>query len=217
MSEIAQSIIEEGKRLDALKTRINEEHRQCEEAVGEALKHAINAGEGLAQMKERVPHGTWGRWLRENFEGSERTAQAYVRLYRRRDEIRNGAADLSIRGALSSLSTPKPKALTETAAEEVVIEAVAETEGVSLETARKNHADTIRETKVAVERENARREEVGESFDAKERADYAGKVAEAKKRSRAAEERYREEQRANLDFMLLDVDAHLSKARRELR
>jgi Protein of unknown function (DUF3102) len=109
LSKIAQAIIAKSAQLDALKQRINEEHRRCEEAVGSALEHAINAGEGLVQMKDNLSHGTWGRWLRENFEGSERTAQAYMRLYRRRDEIRNGAADLSIRGALSSLSVPKPE------------------------------------------------------------------------------------------------------------
>jgi DUF3102 family protein len=109
LSEIVQTIIAKSARLDALKQRINEEHRRCEEAVGSALEHAINAGEGLVQMKDNLSHGTWGRWLRENFEGSECTAQAYMRLYRRRDEIRNGAADLSIRGALSSLSVPKPE------------------------------------------------------------------------------------------------------------
>jgi hypothetical protein len=112
-SSVVELIREEERRLAALKERINEEHRQCEEAVGTALEHAINAGEGLTEMKRWVSHGRWGAWLRDNFEGSERTAQAYMRLHRRRDEIRNGAADLSIRGALSSLSAPKPKALPE--------------------------------------------------------------------------------------------------------
>ena len=108
-SWVLELIERESGRLNALKERINEEHRLCEEAVGAALEHAINAGEGLTQMKARTSYGMWGAWLRENFEGSERTAQAYMRLHRRREEIRNGAADLSIRGALSSLSTPKPK------------------------------------------------------------------------------------------------------------
>jgi hypothetical protein len=109
MSDVVQWIRGESQVREALKERINEEHRRCEETVGAALEHAIRAGEGLVQMKERVSHGEWRAWLREHFEGSERTAQAYMRLYQRRAEIRNGAADLSIRGALSSLSTPKPQ------------------------------------------------------------------------------------------------------------
>ncbi|MDP9478337.1 MAG: DUF3102 domain-containing protein [Actinomycetota bacterium] len=97
--------------LTTLADRVNAEHRACEEAVGAALGHAINAGELLTEAKEGVAHGSWGAWLAENFEGSERTAQAYMKVYRRRDEIRNGAADLSLRGALKELeakSTEKP-------------------------------------------------------------------------------------------------------------
>lgn len=90
-----------------LASRINEEHRRCEDAVGAALGHAVNAGELLTKAKAATRHGSWGAWLKENFEGSERTAQAYMRVYRRRDEIRNGAADLSLRGALKALSAPK--------------------------------------------------------------------------------------------------------------
>jgi hypothetical protein len=93
--------------LPTLADRVNAEHRACEEAVGAALSHAINAGELLTEAKAGVPHGSWGAWLADNFEGSERTAQAYMKLYRRRDEIRNGAADLSLRGALKALSAPK--------------------------------------------------------------------------------------------------------------
>ncbi|MDP9480097.1 MAG: DUF3102 domain-containing protein, partial [Actinomycetota bacterium] len=92
--------------LQVIASRINEEHRACEKAVGAALGHAINAGELLTKAKEGVPHGSWGAWLADNFEGSERTAQAYMKVYRRRDEIRNGAADLSLRGALRELSAP---------------------------------------------------------------------------------------------------------------
>ncbi len=97
--------------LTTLADKVNAEHRACEEAVGAALGHAINAGELLTEVKEGVAHGSWGAWLAENFEGSERTAQAYMKVYRRRDEIRNGAADLSLRGALKELeakSTEKP-------------------------------------------------------------------------------------------------------------
>lgn len=92
--------------LTTLADKVNAEHRACEEAVGAALRHAITAGELLTEAKASVSHGSWGSWLAENFEGSERTAQAYMKVYRRRDEIRNGAADSSLRGALKELATP---------------------------------------------------------------------------------------------------------------
>ncbi len=38
----------------------------------------IRCGEALAAAKEQVPHGEWLPWLEANFEGSERTAQAYA-------------------------------------------------------------------------------------------------------------------------------------------
>lgn len=221
MSEIVQNIIAKGAQLDALKQRINEEHRRCEEAVGSALEHAINAGEGLVQMKDNLSHGTWGRWLRENFEGSERTAQAYMRLYRRRDEIRNGAADLSIRGALSSLSVPKPEPV-ETVEEATVpsipAKAVAEAYGTSVEAIRSGrYKNETREVRNAIADEQERREARGESFDAEERAEHARKVAEMKKRSREAAERHRAEQRKRHGEMFLDVDADVSKARRAIK
>ena len=95
------------KRIGKLAEEINAEHRACETAANAALTHAISAGELLTEAKGRLPHGAFGPWLAENFEGSERTGQAYMRLYQRRDEIRNGAADLSIRGALAELTAPK--------------------------------------------------------------------------------------------------------------
>ncbi len=96
--------------LATLADKVNAEHRACERAVGAALGHAINAGELLTEAKAGVQHGSWGTWLAEKFEGSERTAQAYMKVYRRRDEIRNGAADLSLRGALKELEAPKSSA-----------------------------------------------------------------------------------------------------------
>lgn len=96
--------------LDALATRINEEHRACDEALREGLRHAVNAGELLIEAKSRCSHGMWGAWLEENFEGSNRTAQAYMRVARNRDAIDAKAqrvAGLSFRDALRELSTPR--------------------------------------------------------------------------------------------------------------
>jgi hypothetical protein len=58
--------------------------------------------------------------------------------------------------------------------------------------------------------------EVGDE-DAEERVEHARKVAEAKKRSREAEERHRAEQRKRHGWMFLDVQADVSKARRAIK
>ncbi len=99
-----------GRNLTTLADEINAEHRACDEALRSGLAHAVRAGELLTEAKSRVRHGEWGRWLEENFEGSARSAQAYMKVAR---EIPNldGAtaqrvADLSFRGALKELSGP---------------------------------------------------------------------------------------------------------------
>ena len=96
----------------ALTARINDEHRAVEEAARSAVEHAIRCGEMLQEVKESLPHGAFGPWLRENFAGSKRTAQTYMKLFRGRDSLdakTQHAADFSIRGALRELEAPKDK------------------------------------------------------------------------------------------------------------
>jgi hypothetical protein len=98
------------QRLRELAELINAEHRAFAGTFRRALEQAIRAGELLARAKEHHPHGTWQRWLEENFEGSVRTAQEYMRLYRHRHQIRANARDaahLSIGEALSALASPR--------------------------------------------------------------------------------------------------------------
>jgi hypothetical protein len=93
--------------LENLAEEINEEHRLCEEALKSGLAHALKAGELLVEAKGHTKHGEWGRWLAENFEGSVRTAQAYMRVANNRGELekRNGVAHLSFRNAMKELAT----------------------------------------------------------------------------------------------------------------
>jgi len=90
--------------LADLAARIKAEH----EAVGEAMKHAIAAGELLIEAKDKLPHGKWLPWLEANCEMSERTAQAYMRIARELTKIEPAkaqrVADLSVRDALRSFS-----------------------------------------------------------------------------------------------------------------
>jgi hypothetical protein len=103
LSEIERS-------LSTLAESINREHRRCEEAVNSALEHALNAGELLLEAKDKASHGTWQTWLEANFEGSVRTAQAYMRVAARRDEVEatkaQSSAPLSLDAALRGLSAP---------------------------------------------------------------------------------------------------------------
>lgn len=100
------------ERLDALAEEINTEHRACEVAVTAALDHAMRAGDLLAEVKSKCPHGTWQAWLENNFEGSVRTAQVYMRAASHRREIEEAkaqtSAPLSLDGALKELAAPTP-------------------------------------------------------------------------------------------------------------
>jgi hypothetical protein len=91
--------------------QINAEHHACEAAVRSALKHAVRCGALLEEQKATVNHGGWQRWLEENFTGSVRTAQVYMRLSRNREAVEAAQAQrtahLSIDGALKALSAPK--------------------------------------------------------------------------------------------------------------
>ena len=96
--------------LTALATQINQEHQETEAAVSQSLQHARRAGELLAQAKAQVGHGGWGDWLEQNFEGSARTAQNYMRVASRFGELESKTqhvADLPMRDALALLAEPR--------------------------------------------------------------------------------------------------------------
>ncbi len=66
----------------SLAERINAEHRDCALAADAAVRHAIRCGVLLREAKAEAGHGGWLNWLRENFEGSPRTAQLYMKTSR---------------------------------------------------------------------------------------------------------------------------------------
>lgn len=65
-------------RLKALATEINTIKRTTQRLMMQA---AIDIGQRLAEVKAAVGHGNWGKWLLENVDYSERTAQNLIRLY----------------------------------------------------------------------------------------------------------------------------------------
>jgi hypothetical protein len=110
------------KRLGKLAEEINAEHRACEAALRSGLRHAVRAGELLTEAKGQVKHGEWGTWLSANFGGSERTAQAYMRVFREMPKLEGvnpqRVTDLSFRGALRELSASAPPQKERSAEEE---------------------------------------------------------------------------------------------------
>ena len=89
-------------------TEINEAHALAMEHAGAAVANGIRVGQLLLEAKTKVPHGQWLPWLRANVTFSDRTAQSYMRIaHKSPPEIRNGAADLSLRKATRLIAGPR--------------------------------------------------------------------------------------------------------------
>ena len=96
--------------LAALSADINREHQLATEHAHAALAHAHRAGDLLRDAKATVGHGRWSEWIGEHFDGSERTAQRYMRLAKHWHELEAKApsmADLTLAAAESLVAAPR--------------------------------------------------------------------------------------------------------------
>jgi hypothetical protein len=93
--------------LESLAVRIHAAHQQVEGALQTSLEHARTAGELLLEAKSRFPHGQWLPWLQATVCFSEATAQRYMQIARRWDELMKARTvrDLTLRDALRLLGT----------------------------------------------------------------------------------------------------------------
>jgi hypothetical protein len=99
---------EDADQLAALAKTIRTEHTAAQTAMRNAVAHALNAGDALAQAKAALS-GNWLDWLRSNCSLSVRTAQLYMRLAQHRLEIEHklsGAPDFTVRAAQRFVSKP---------------------------------------------------------------------------------------------------------------
>ena len=108
-TDITPTTIEAGSNwLADLAGRIKREHEAVSVALKDSVRHAIAAGELLLEAKKQVPHGGWLPWLADHCTMAERTAQLYMRCAKNREaienQIRNGAADLSLNEAAAMLA-----------------------------------------------------------------------------------------------------------------
>jgi hypothetical protein len=93
------------RELPALADAIGREVEAAERSWRNAVGHAIRAGELLIEAKAQLGHGEWLPWLRDNFVGSRRSAQDYMRLARNGEDARR-VAHLGVKGALKELAAP---------------------------------------------------------------------------------------------------------------
>ena len=86
--------------LARLAQAINVAVKAATEASQNAVLRGIEAGKALNEAKKKVEHGAWGKWLKDNCQLSERSAQRYMRLALNEAKLKSAnMADLTIAGA----------------------------------------------------------------------------------------------------------------------
>jgi len=108
-------------QLAAVVQSIKEEHEQVLAADHRRLLHAKKAGDLLVEAKTLCKKNKekWTPWVEENCGFAIRTAQAYMRVSDRWDELEEkaqGLAHLGLEQALKLLAQPKPKTQVQQAA-----------------------------------------------------------------------------------------------------
>lgn len=109
---------EQELELTNLARAINAEHENCNIAIFDGLQHALKAGELLHYAKALVNHGEWIQWVENNCSFKERTAQNYMRIYTRRNELPEKTQDLAgltYYKAIDLLAEPQEKKSNKTA------------------------------------------------------------------------------------------------------
>ncbi len=74
-------------------TVIIELHLKCMLSVKNSLELAIDVGEHLAEQKEAMDHGTFTPWIEETLPFSVRTAQNYIKIAARKEELLQANVD----------------------------------------------------------------------------------------------------------------------------
>jgi hypothetical protein len=95
-------------KLPELADRIWTEADKAHSAMTSAAEHAIACGSMLQAAKDKVPHGSWMKWLKDNTQLSQSTANTYMRVAEANSQR---AVNLeSIRGTLKLLAQDKLEA-----------------------------------------------------------------------------------------------------------
>jgi hypothetical protein len=68
--------------LSELSNKANQYHEKVTRAWRGALSYARRCGKTLNKAKKVVGHGSWEKWLRDNFDASYETAVNYMRIAR---------------------------------------------------------------------------------------------------------------------------------------
>ena len=85
---------------------INEIKKEVEGAI---INGAIEIGKRLCEVKQMIPVGSWGAWLHDNIDYSERTAQNMMAVYNEygKKGVPEGLRNASLTNALAMIGLPE--------------------------------------------------------------------------------------------------------------
>jgi len=110
-AEMAKELVSVEADCLKLKKQINENHRLAQAAAADAVERGVLTGELLLQWKDLLPHGRFESFTETHFDGSLRTARAYMQVAKRLNALpkRQRSAVLkqerSISGLISEAKT----------------------------------------------------------------------------------------------------------------
>lgn len=61
--------------------RINYRYRQANEYGALAIMAALEVGRELLSVRDKLPYGTWGKWVEKNLEFSKDTADNFIKMF----------------------------------------------------------------------------------------------------------------------------------------
>jgi hypothetical protein len=92
--------------LTSMVTEITELHYKITTAIKKTLQDAIRIGELLKEQKDKMPHGVFTSWIKENLPFSDRTARNYMRVHESRERLKTESVSV-LNGAYKMIMTTK--------------------------------------------------------------------------------------------------------------
>jgi len=86
---------------------VNRLHNDIFAIMLHSIQKAIRVGELLVQLKIRVGHGNWRRWIEGNLKFSHRTARRYLYIFQNREKITNAQSVFQAEKILAEASKIK--------------------------------------------------------------------------------------------------------------
>lgn len=188
------------RTADTIATEINTIKRQTQKIM---LASSIEIGKRLTEAKDMIDHGAWGKWLQDNVNYSERTAQNLMRVYDQYGD-KFGMTEMD-----SLFASGAPNVFEELSYTQALALLLLPTDAEREEFVKENDVASM-STRELQEAIKARKEAEDRAMDAEKRAwEAKEKLRQAENRALQAEDKARNAEQSDL------YDERLTAAERE--